>query len=403
MEEKIVVGFTGPIGSGCSTIAKEFFKDKKEYKYASLSEFIKKSVHKKITDRTPNVLDFQDEGNELREKNGNDFVAKQVFIDNNELEDNPYIVLDSIRNLGEVDYLRKKLDRFYLIGVYADRNVRWNRLRGAYEERENIFNRAEERDQGEVFPNGQQVTICMENADVIVINNEDFSKYESPKEELFRKMEKIHSLFKEPGARQPSLREIHMNRALFISLQSRCRKRQVGAIIIDEKNQIVSEGFNRVPDGIEDCEDRVNKCYRDEQREAFKEKISQCAACKTKFQTPEICNNDSCNYSFKKNLKKNVKLLDLCRALHAEEVAISNAYKNNFIKFNDCILYTTTFPCLMCAKKIIDAGIKNIIFIEPYPIEMAREMLEEAKIRFQMFEGVKNIAFFKLFKKNRPN
>ena len=56
MNRKVVVGFTGPIGSGCSTIAREFFRDIKEFKFGSLSKYIKTRVNEEIKDRKPNAL-----------------------------------------------------------------------------------------------------------------------------------------------------------------------------------------------------------------------------------------------------------------------------------------------------------------------------------------------------------
>jgi len=55
------------------------------------------------------------------------------------------------------------------------------------------------------------------------------------------------------------------------------------------------------------------------------------------------------------------KLLDLYRAIHAEEEAILQAAKLG-VSINDTILYTSTEPCLLCCKKIINSGIKEIIF-----------------------------------------
>jgi deoxycytidylate deaminase len=52
----------------------------------------------------------------------------------------------------------------------------------------------------------------------------------------------------------------------------------------------------------------------------------------------------------------------------------------------------------MCAKKIIANGIKEVVYVEPYPVEEARQMLESAGVILTKFEGVKAQAFYKLFK-----
>ena len=91
------------------------------------------------------------------------------------------------------------------------------------------------------------------------------------------------------------------------------------------------------------------------------------------------------------------KILDLCRSVHAEESVILEA--GNFgINLKDKILYTTTFPCLLCTKIIITAGIKRIVFIEPYPVIESMEMLKESRILMEKYEGINPRVFLKYFK-----
>ena len=94
-----------------------------------------------------------------------------------------------------------------------------------------------------------------------------------------------------------------------------------------------------------------------------------------------------------------IKMLDLCRALHAEEDAILNALLLGYNKFDKCKLYTTTFPCMLCAKKIIAVGIREIIFVEPYPVEESIKILKNAQVKIEVFRGIKYVSFHKLFKK----
>ncbi|NCO65633.1 MAG: hypothetical protein COW32_09050 [Candidatus Aquicultor secundus] len=63
------------------------------------------------------------------------------------------------------------------------------------------------------------------------------------------------------------------------------------------------------------------------------------------------------------------KVLDLCRALHAEEHAILRMGARHMP--GELTIYTTTFPCLLCANKIVQAGIKNVVYIEPYPVAIS--------------------------------
>jgi len=401
LNEQIVIGFTGSIGSGCTEIAQNYLANEKGFKYVSLSKYIKEEV-KKIK-KKPTVLDFQDFGNELRNTKSLDFLAKKAIEDPSELKNENKIVIDSIRNCREIKYLRNKFSNFYLVGVYADREVRWKRLKSDYNLDENLFNQAEERDQGEIKDYGQQVRSCMEIADVIIVNNNNFISDITIKKDLHKKIDRYLKIIELPGYRKPRLEEINMNKAYIASFRSECIKRQVGAIIVEGKEEVViSEGFNRIPNDIlKSCLERYEYCYRDKQREKFLGEFNTCSACGQDLNIPTKCSNDDCNFEILDHLKTRIKMLDLCRALHAEEDAILKALKRNLNAFENTKLYTTTFPCLMCAKKIIAVGLKKIVFVEPYPGEMAKLILKDAGVDIKVFEGVKYTAFHKLFKKDR--
>lgn len=62
-----------------------------------------------------------------------------------------------------------------------------------------------------------------------------------------------------------------------------------------------------------------------------------------------------------------------------------------------CTLYTTTFPCNLCANKIAMLGIKEVVYAEPYPMREAIEVLEAREVTITRFEGVKSQAYFRLF------
>ena len=62
-------------------------------------------------------------------------------------------------------------------------------------------------------------------------------------------------------------------------------------------------------------------------------------------------------------------------------------------------MYVTTYPCNLCANKIVQAGIKKVVYFEPYPVEEAKKIFKEANVISEPFEGVTFRAFFKFFKK----
>jgi dCMP deaminase len=95
-------------------------------------------------------------------------------------------------------------------------------------------------------------------------------------------------------------------------------------------------------------------------------------------------------------------MLDVCIAVHAEEAAILQAAKLGSTALNGAILYTTTFPCPLCSKSIINAGIKRVVFNEPYPLDdnyrMFKKMFEQCGMALDKFEGVNAWAFDRLFR-----
>jgi dCMP deaminase len=90
-------------------------------------------------------------------------------------------------------------------------------------------------------------------------------------------------------------------------------------------------------------------------------------------------------------------MLDLCIAVHAEEAALLQAAKFGGTEIDGSLLYTTTFPCPLCAKMIIQAGIEKVIFAEPYPQDDAINALSDGGVPAELFEGVKGRAYHRLF------
>jgi len=70
---------------------------------------------------------------------------------------------------------------------------------------------------------------------------------------------------------------------------------------------------------------------------------------------------------------------ELCRGVHAEQNAIIQAAFHG-VSIHGSSLYCTTEPCSICAKMIINAGIKKVYFNTAYPDAMSREMFDEAGV-----------------------
>jgi dCMP deaminase len=76
---------------------------------------------------------------------------------------------------------------------------------------------------------------------------------------------------------------------------------------------------------------------------------------------------------------------ELCRGLHAEQNAILQAAAFG-VSLKDSELYCTHQPCVTCAKMLINAGIKRVVFLGSYPDELSLELLEEGKVALERIE-----------------
>ncbi|HHX92248.1 MAG TPA: cytidine deaminase [Clostridiales bacterium] len=140
---------------------------------------------------------------------------------------------------------------------------------------------------------------------------------------------------------RPAWDEYFMEMAEVVRKRSTCLRRGVGAVIVLD-NRIMATGYNGVPVGIEHCD--VRGCLREELNVPSGERH------------------------------------ELCRGLHAEQNAIIQAaYLGQSIAGGT--LYCTTQPCVICAKMLINAGIRRIVIREAYPDELSDQMLKEAGIQ----------------------
>ena len=139
---------------------------------------------------------------------------------------------------------------------------------------------------------------------------------------------------------RPSWDEYFMEICHLVASRTTCLRRAVGAVIVKDR-RILATGYNGVPRGIEHCLTRG--CLRSQLNIPSGEKH------------------------------------ELCRGVHAEENAILQAARNG-ISIDGASVYVTTQPCIMCAKSLINAGIREIIFDASYPDQLTQEMLDEAGI-----------------------
>ncbi|WP_405725474.1 deoxycytidylate deaminase [Anaerotignum sp.] len=141
--------------------------------------------------------------------------------------------------------------------------------------------------------------------------------------------------------------EYFMQIADIVKTRSTCLRRQVGAVIVKE-NRIITTGYNGAPSGLKHCTE-IGGCER------------------ARLNIPSGQRHE------------------LCRALHAEQNAIIQAAKIG-VSTEGATIYITLQPCVICAKMLVNAGIKRIVFKGEYPDELSRSILEEADIEMVVMD-----------------
>ena len=147
--------------------------------------------------------------------------------------------------------------------------------------------------------------------------------------------------------KRPSWDEYFMSIAKLVATRATCLRRQVGAVVVKDK-QMLATGYNGAPTGVEHC-DKVG-CLRQ------------------KMGIPSGQRHE------------------ICRALHAEQNAFLQAARHG-VNLKGGTLYITIQPCSICAKMIINVGIKKVVVEGEYPDEFALNFLKEANIELVVMKS----------------
>lgn len=172
---RTIIGLVGPMKSGKGEFSK--FLRQKGFAYFSLSDRVREEAKRKKLEPRREVL--QDIGDSLRKKFGNDVLAKRtakIIMKS----DAPLVVIDSIRNPGEVFFLKKTFKAF-IVGINASTKIRLKRYLVSAEldpKTPEAFFKASERDIGnEEKGYGQHVGACLKMADYIIENNGTLAEF----------------------------------------------------------------------------------------------------------------------------------------------------------------------------------------------------------------------------------
>lgn len=371
------------------------------------------------------IKSLMEAGDDLRRRTNNNAilaygVSKLIGEKRKEVSGKIAYIVNSLKHPDEVQVLRKIYGQgFYLFGVHADKKRRLH-----YLENDKGINGAQtaeltEVDEDEKLTHGQRTRDTYHLADFFL----NFGKNDDQIKNTVQRF--LELIFSHPF-KNPTFDEFSMFMAFSSSVRSGDLSRQVGAVIANNQ-QIVATGANECPASggglywaqvdsesgiVEDVPDgkdytRNEDSNRAEQNEIIKGILSGISNLEGIPSTalPEI----------ESELRKSriSDLTEFGRVVHAEMEAIISCARGG-ISCVGATLYCTTFPCHNCAKHIIAAGIKRVVYVEPYPKSKALDFHSEAlelkttlddkkeseQVIFEPFTGVGARRFLDLFSMN---
>lgn len=330
-------------------------------------------------------------------------------------------LLHQFKRREEIELLRSIYGRlFFQISIYSRTGARVEYLAGSFARAENLGTndafrpKAEEIiqiDQNEAGnTHGQRVSAIFHNGDLI-LNADESEKYLEDQICRF-----VHLLF---GSNKisPTRDEYGMFVAKSAALRTLDLSRQVGAAIFSAEGEIAAMGSNEVPkaeggtywsDDPKKFDDRDYVREHDSNDRRKRELLSEIIKALGRdpdevLKMPAIVASQF------------LDALEYGRIIHAEMSAICDAARLGR-SVRGSTLYSTTFPCHMCAKHIVASGIAKVVFLEPYPKSLTANLHGDAvriegadrgrhqgypAVDFSHFHGVTHRRYRELFERGR--
>lgn len=168
------------------------------------------------------------------------------------------------------------------------------------------------------------------------------------------------------------LDEAYMQMAEIWAKRSKANRSQVGALIVKDK-QIISDGYNGMPSGVEDdvCE-TIEWMDTDAGGWLHPEEIYE--------RWPYVITNSGPNHG------RRYRLATKQEVLHAESNALLKISENGGIGAQGATLYTTLSPCPECAKLIKQAKIKRVVYRHQYRLTDGLDLLRKLGVEVEQLK-----------------
>jgi deoxycytidylate deaminase len=432
-DSELVIGLVGAVGVDLSPVAVSLGAEFAQFRYRTVDVHIT-DVFDAFTWPTPLVDEpfderlwsYMDAGNELRDKwKRRDAMAllaiNRIALERADLTGSEAVpgarvayILRSFKRPEEVAFLRDVYgSRFLLIGVAAAEDARREFLSNRIRETrlpphelqpryspEQLIARDERE---EHIKYGQDVRDTFHRADCFVRIDND----------LPTRMRRVLDIFFNDPVRSPTRDEFGMFQAVAAARRSAELGRQVGAAICTAEGDVVAVGVNEVPraggglywegdsgDGREvTLGSDTNLRHRRDISEDIAERLHGNGLL------PENADREKVLECVEGSALGDI--IEFMRAVHAEMAALIDAARRG-AKVDGCTLFATTFPCHHCARHIVAAGIKRVVYVAPYAKSRAVDLHDDAivlgpasaedpRVPFEPFVGVGPLRYLDWF------
>lgn len=454
---ELVIALACAVGTDILPVREAIEEELKKYSYSCCTVKISQDLLIKLDPKISQLDNYKradrlmDLGNQMREgSKDNSILAKgaihQITIHRQpsgelgEPKQATAYIIDSLKNPEEVKTLREVYGTgFYLFAINESERFRLENLietkNMGKEDATSLIKR--DLDEGTLY--GQKTRGVFELADFhLSLNGWEKAQGKFParksateKKQAAKKlvMQKqieriIQLIFGNPFI-TPTFDEYAMFMAYSAGLRSADLSRQIGAVIATLGDEIVAMGANDCPKfgggqywpiydedtftyrDVENGRDymRGYDSNRREHRRIVSEFVDMF-----NFKDDEEGEKDK-QEAWSRIYQSRIKFLtEYGRPVHAEMAAILSCARTG-ISLQNATLYCSTFPCHNCAKHIIGAGIRRVVYIEPYPKSRSVDLYQDAlmladalmdddnqdRVRFEEFVGIGPRRFFDLF------
>jgi deoxycytidylate deaminase len=437
---ELFLGFVAPIGANCAPVVNTFkscLKDRDyrviEIKVTDVFDSLKNLIPPLVPlEKAPSYKRYDSYisyGNQLRRLFGDDCLAlvavrrvmsKRIRHIKTDKFSRTAFLIHQFKREEEIDLLRAVYGSlFFQISVYSRRGARVDYLSRDFARTEkaagpNKYRHLAEkiitRDEHEAEePHGQRITKIFHDADFII----NIDAEEKIDDQISRFCELLFS----SNSVSPTRSEHGLFLAKVAALRSLDLSRQVGAALFSESGELLAFGCNEVPKALggtywtkETYDDRDFVRGEDSNETRKRQILGELIG--------SIAPNENFDDLLKRREIKESQFMDALeygRVMHAEMCSICDAARVGH-KTKGATLYCTTFPCHMCAKHIVAAGIAKVMFLEPYQKSLAYELHSDSiqiegndrgpyvhfpAVRFEHFNGVTPRRYREFFERGR--